>query len=143
MADTNPTITPRSQDARGARKPAMNTLPIAGVWMKYANMNWLIVPVPPDATMNTVLASVMASGIHSACVWVAIQGTAATSWRTLIGRKDNLNASPNPMRPVGAVAGDFCVAAPDGLVLPELPFVVAVASRSAVSSVASVALAAR
>src|SRR3954449_7312271 len=106
-------------------------------------MNWLIVPVPPDATMNTVLASVMASGIHSACVWVAIHGTAATSWRTLIGRKDNLNASPKPMRPVGAVVAAFCVGEPDDLALLGLPFAVVVASRSAVSSVASVALAAR
>ena len=34
-ADTSPTITPSSQLARGARKPAMKTPPMAGVWMKY------------------------------------------------------------------------------------------------------------
>ena len=34
-------MTPSSQLARGARKPARKTPPMAGVWMKYANMNWL------------------------------------------------------------------------------------------------------
>jgi len=81
--------------------------------MKYANMNSLIVLVVPDATMNTVLARVIASGIHSAWVCVAIQGSAATSWRTLIGRKDILNASANPTRPGVPVAAGFWLGEPD------------------------------
>jgi hypothetical protein len=76
-------------------------------------------------------------------VWVAIQGTAATSWRTLIGRNDTLNASAKPMRPVGAVVADYCVVEPDDLALVGLPLCVEVASMSADASVVSVALAAR
>src|SRR4029079_1263631 len=87
-------------------------------------MNWLIAPVPLDTTMNTVLARVIRSGIHSAWVGVAIQGRAATSWRTLIGRKDILKASANPTRAGDPVAAGFwleerddfaCVAPADGL----------------------------
>ena len=44
-------IAPSSQLERGARNPARKTLPIAGVWMKYANMNSEIVSLPPVATI--------------------------------------------------------------------------------------------
>ena len=37
---------PSSQLARGARNPARKTPPIAGVWMKYANMNWVTMSSP-------------------------------------------------------------------------------------------------
>src|SRR3954471_2368014 len=107
-------MTPSNHDARGARNPAMNTLPIAGVWMKYANMNWLIVPCPLDATMKIVLATVIATGIQRACVCVAIHGTAARSWRTLIGRNDIRNASANPTLPVEGAGVVLAVGDPDG-----------------------------
>src|SRR6476646_3871137 len=76
-------------------------------------MNWLIAPVPLDTTMNTVLARVIRSGIHSAWVCVAIQGRAATSWRTLIGRSDILKASANPTRAGDPVAAGFWLGEPD------------------------------
>src|SRR6185369_3664588 len=98
-------------------------------------MNWLIAPVPLDTTMNTVLARVIRSGIHSAWVCVAIHGSAATSWRTLIGRKDILNASANPTRAVDPVAAAFCVGEPDGLALVLPADGVDAASRSAASSI--------
>ena len=107
MAEKRPTIAPRSQLARGARKPAMNTPPIAGVWMKYANMNSEMSP-PLVAMIATVLASVIARGTHSAWVWVAIQGSAARSARTLSGRMAARNAA-DEAHPLGGVAGAFAL----------------------------------
>ena len=60
----------------------MNTPPIAGVWMKYANMNSDRSP-PFVAMMTTVLAIVIRTGTQSAFCASAIHGSAARSARTL------------------------------------------------------------
>src|SRR5436190_15749036 len=93
-------MTPSSQLARGARNPAMKTPPMAGVWMKYANMNCEMLP-PCVAMTAIVLATVISRGTHSAFVWTAIQGMEARSGPTWMGRIDARKASPKPIRPAG------------------------------------------
>src|SRR6476660_5540064 len=100
-------MTPSSQLARGARKPAMNTPPMAGVRMKYWYMNALSTPrrsLPPLTATRTVLASVMATGTQRALVWTAIHGNDSQSWSTCTGLNAARNAAPMLMRSVVPVA---------------------------------------
>jgi hypothetical protein len=75
----------------------MNTPPMAGVWMKYANMNSDRSP-PFVAMIAAVLRIVISTGTQSALEWTAIHGNAARSSRTWIGRMAARNASMKPIR---------------------------------------------
>ncbi len=52
----------------------------------------------PATAVAAVPTSVTASGAQTACVWVAIQGSAARSSRTFNGRNDARKAAPIPTR---------------------------------------------
>src|SRR5712675_573565 len=119
----------------------MNTPPMAGVWMKYANMNCEIDPpcVPMTAA---VLAIVISNGTHNALVWMAIQGSAARSGRTWIGRIDARNASVKPIRPPGTDVLSPGAALP-AVELVDRPLVVGDVASSIVSAAGSMAVAAR
>ena len=140
MAETRPTIRPSSQLARGARKPAMNTPPMAGGRTKYSYMRLVIERGSLATATRSPPTTVMATGTHRAYVWVTSHGRDARSARRSTGWNAWRKAVPIEMRPAGLDIAGFerraalrrggrCRGGSRGASAPAVPSASAVAAR--------------